>query len=42
VKICCDFRERARVTRNRGKEIVVIEPSGEGRLAIICLNLMTS
>jgi hypothetical protein len=29
VKVHCDFRERAKVTR-RCREIVVIEPSGKG------------
>jgi hypothetical protein len=38
----CDFWERARVTRNRGREIVIIDPSGEGRLVVACFMLMTS
>jgi hypothetical protein len=41
-KTRCDFWEHATVTKNRGMEIVVIEPSGEGHLVIICFMLMTS
>jgi hypothetical protein len=32
IKICRDFWERARVVRNRGRDIMGIEPSGERRL----------
>jgi len=42
IKIYCDFWQLARVSANRGKEIVVIEHSGEGHLIIICFTLMTS
>jgi len=42
MKISCDFRERVRITRNKGKEIVVIEPSSEGCWVVICFTLMAS
>lgn len=38
----CDFWQHARVTRRRGKDMVVIGPSGEVHLAVISFTLMTS
>jgi hypothetical protein len=40
IKIRSDFWERARVTRNRGRDIV-IKPSGKGRLVVIYFTLVT-
>jgi hypothetical protein len=42
VKICCGFWERARVTRDRDRDTVAIESSGEGRLVIISFKVMAS
>jgi hypothetical protein len=38
--ICHDFWERATVTRNRYGDVVAIDPSGEGLLAVIRFMLM--
>jgi len=41
ITMLCDFWECARVNRNRGREIVVIEPLREGLVVVICFSLMT-
>jgi hypothetical protein len=42
LKIVCDFRQRVSITRERRKYTVIAEPSGEGRLVVICFTPMTS